>query len=239
MGIDYKKERLTIAAVALFAASVVLGVLTVIKLQALASTSVRAGDVVDRAVTSGEPDANDVEKHLEKSKAAADELKKKNLFAPPPPRVNPIKGVQAIFGDYAYVNGDWRQVGYKTGDAKIVAIEPTLIKVDWDGKIHVFAPLNAAGPAPQARVKPPTVKEKPEVKKVEAEVVKGAGAPAPVGEDDPLAFIGVPLSPRVRALLLEKWNEVPEEERQKAKEEWSKMDPDEKRKAIEAMERHL
>ncbi|UCG48644.1 MAG: hypothetical protein JSU94_02490 [Phycisphaerales bacterium] len=237
MGIDYRKERLTIAAVALFVASVVLGVLTVIKLQALASTSVRAGDVVERAVTGGEPDANDVERHVEKAKAAADELKKKNLFAPPPPRVNPIKEVKAIFGDYAYINGDWRQAGDKIGDANIVAIEPTRVKVEWDGKIHFLAPLNAAGPAAQAPVKPPTVKEKPEVKKVEAEVVQGAAAP--VVEDDPLAFIGVPLSPRVRALLLEKWNQVPEEERQKAKEEWSKMDDEQKRQAIEAMERHL
>jgi hypothetical protein len=184
-------------------------------------------------------DPNDVAKHMAKGKATADGLKKKNLFAPPPPKRHPVTAVAGIFGNEVLINGNWYKVGDKIGDAKIVAIESTLVKIEWDGKVTTFAPISAiTAAAPSEDVKPAPVVEKKEEpgdaaetpESTKLEVSSSASA-----EEDPLAWMGVELPANVREMVLQKWNSASDEEKAKAKEEWNKLPQEQKQQAIDAM----
>jgi hypothetical protein len=60
-----------------------------------------------------------------------------------------VKAVLGIFGDEAYIDGQWYKVGAKIRDAKIVDIGTDSVTTEWDGKKQVFRPIDAGGsPAP-------------------------------------------------------------------------------------------
>jgi hypothetical protein len=230
--VDRKRERISLA---LTAAAVLLGVWACAKV---------AGFYVQRGrmeiVGALGRDANSLKQSLGAAKKAADTLKQNNLFVKVPPKENPVKQVDGILGNEAFIAGKWYKVGDKIADAKIVAIEATKIEVEWDGKKTSFSPIGAASsgpptppPAPVAAPKKeagPQPPKPPEVKVVKAE------APVPV-EDDPLAWMGVKLSPKAREKLLQMWNSVPDDQKEKAKAEWNNMSDEKKQEAIQQMER--
>jgi len=190
-----------------------------------------------------EPDPNGLKGCLEQARKAADAIKGKNLFIKEPPKENPVKQVDGILGNEAFIAGKWYKAGDKVGDAKIVEIRPTYVKVEWDGKTMNLAPIGAAsepsGP-PTAKNEPkkeaPSEAKKDEAKKDEVPKVEKA---AVVEENDPLGWLGVTLSPRLRAMLLEKWNSASGEEKARAQEEWNKMSDDEKQRVVDQMEQHM
>jgi hypothetical protein len=145
MKFNYLKERKEFISVLLFGVSAVLVVGTLVRAAGTFMGVAEADKLVSRAVAKSKPDPNQVEKCVTEAKKVAEELKKKNLYAPPPPKKNPVSQVAGIMGSEALINGKWYKVGDEVGDAKIVAIEPTLVKVEWEGKEHVFAPIGAAG----------------------------------------------------------------------------------------------
>jgi hypothetical protein len=100
--------------------------------------------VVRQAVAQSTPDPEVVEGQLARSRPIADNLKKSNLFSPPPPKQHPVKEVFAIFGDEVLIKDKWYKVGDTVGEAKIVAIGPTSVTTEWDGKEKVFHPIQAA-----------------------------------------------------------------------------------------------
>ena len=233
---NYLKDKFVV--IVLLGVSVFLGIMILVKVRGFFVALAWAENVVKRAVAQSEPDANDVKEHLAKSKTIAEELKKKNLFAPPPPKKHPVSQVSGILGDEVLINDKWYKVGDKIGDAKIVAIEPAQVKIEWESKEKVFAPINAAtAPTPTKKiVKKPTPKKVEPAKVAAAEKPveeKVAAAPA---EEDPLAWMGVELSPKVRKMLLKQWNKASDEEKEKAKEEWNKMSDEQKQQAVDAME---
>jgi len=191
--------------------------------------------------TQARPDPNSLKTCLGEAKKAADAIRQKNLFIKEPPKENPVKQVDGILGSEVFIAGKWYKAGEKVGDAEILEIRPTFVKVRWDGKETSFAPIGSASsgppsPPPAAKeVKKETAPEAPQA--TEAKAVK-VEAPAPA-EEDPLGWLGVTLSPRLRAMLLEKWNGASEEEKAKAKEEWNKMSDDQKQQAIDQMEQHM
>jgi len=197
----------------------------------------RMQGVLSLAQAQREP--NDLQRHLVEAKKAADTLKQKNLFIKAPPKENPVKQVNGILGSEALIAGKWYKVGEKIADAKIVAILPTLVKVEWDGKETSFSPMSAAsaGPPPGPPVAKEAKKEAgPEPPKpAETKVVK-AEAPA---EDDPLAWLGVKLSARVRERLLQMWNSASPEEREQRKQEWNSMPEEKKQEAVQMMEQRM
>ena len=138
------------------------------------------------------------------------------------------------------INGKWYKVGDKVGDAEIMAIEPTQVKIKWDGKEKFFAPLAAASAKePKKEVKKPTVK-KVKNKEVEAtQKVVVEKAPAAPQEEDPLAWMGVTLSAKVRAKILETWNTLTEEQKEQFKEQWNSMTDEQKQQTVDAMEQNL
>ncbi len=226
----------------LTAAAVLLGASTFAKV---------AGFYVERERMRGlaglarvEEDPNRLTECMNQTKKTADAIKQKNLFVKQPPKEHPIKQVDGIFGNEVFIAGQWYKVGGKVGDAEIIDIQPTCVKVVWEGKEQNFTPFGAApseSPAPPPAV-PKEVKKEPtpEAPKpvVKAEVAK-VEAPEPVEEEDVLGWMGVRLSSRMRAFLLEKWNGASEEEKAKAKEEWNRMSDSEKQRVVDQMETHI
>jgi hypothetical protein len=143
MRLDKLKEKQGLISISLFWFSAALGILILVKLGGFFVSSASAVRLVDDALAQSKPDANDAKKYLDKFREIADELKKKNMFAPPPPKPGwPVSSVQAILGDTAFINGDWRNVGDDIGGAKVLEIRPTYVKLVWEEKEKNFSPFD-------------------------------------------------------------------------------------------------
>jgi len=151
MKLDYLRQNKRLVPFALFGVSVVFGVLILHKITSFFVSSAEAGSLIKRAVAHSESEPGDVKEYLAKSQKIASSLKSRNLFVPRPPRQHPVKGVLGILGDEAFINGKWYKTGDKVGDAKVVAVEPTQVKIEWDGQTKYFAPIAAVGSASSSR----------------------------------------------------------------------------------------
>ena len=144
------------------------------------------------------------------SRAVVDGLKKNNLFAPPLPKQYPINEVIGILGDQALINGQWYKAGDMVAEARILAIEPTKVRVTWNGQEKEFTPMSSTGQGgpegPGRRGGPPTPRGAPMV-------VTGA-RPGP-GPGGPMPGV----SPEERDQMRERWPTMTPEERQKFREE--------------------
>lgn len=80
---------------------------------------------------------------LAPASSAAQTLKKRNLFVLPAPRQNPVKEVAGILGDEALIGGRWFRAGDRVGDAEVLAVEPTSVRIRWDGREQDFGPIVA------------------------------------------------------------------------------------------------
>ena len=148
MKLDYLKEHLTnrkeLVPTVLLGVSVLCGILILIKVTSFFMASARAESVVKRAIEQSEIDPKNLEKHLADSAAITDELKKNNLFAPPPAKQHPVQEVSGIFGNQVLIKDKWYNVGDKIADAEIVAVGPTSVTITWDGREKTFFPIQAA-----------------------------------------------------------------------------------------------
>ena len=144
MKLDYLKEKKELVSVVLLGVSAVLAVLTLVKVTGFFTASARAENIVKTAIAQNNADANDMDKYFAKYKVLADALKKNNLFAPPAPKQHPVKEVLGIFGDEVIIRDKLYKVGDKVGEAKIVAIGPTEVTIEWDGNTKTFAPIDAS-----------------------------------------------------------------------------------------------
>jgi len=143
MKLDDLKEKQGLISISLLCASGVLGVLILVKLGSFFVTSARIERLVEDAVAQSKPDPNDAKNYLAKFKEVADELKKKNMFAPPPPKPGwPVSQVIGILGDTALINGKWYKVGDDIGGAKVLEIGPAYVKMVWEGKEKSFSPFD-------------------------------------------------------------------------------------------------
>lgn len=164
------------------------------------------------------------------SKKLADAIKQKDIFQPPPPKPQPPKEAQGILGDQALIAGKW----YKVGDtvppgAKVMKIEAAEVKLEWEGKEIVLAPINAAiAPAP---AKAPD--GKPEMKAPIPPGGPGPAAPvqaAKTGGEDDLAWLNIP--DRMKERFREAWNQMSPEQRQQLKDRWNNMSEEERRQMM-------
>jgi hypothetical protein len=144
MGIAAGTFRAEPLARILLAVAALLGALMVLKAAGFVVTSSQVTGAAVRPGGGG-GDANDLKESLTQAKTSAEQLKKKNLFVTPAPKQNPVGEVVGILGDEALINDKWYKVGDSVGDAKIVAIEPTKVKVVWDGQEKEFSPMVIAG----------------------------------------------------------------------------------------------
>ncbi|MBW8041277.1 MAG: hypothetical protein FVQ85_14910 [Planctomycetes bacterium] len=151
---NHSKNNKDIVSVGLLGISAFMGVLILIKVTGFFAAPARAENSVKKAVELSKPDPNEMQKYFAKSRAIADELKKNNLFAPPTPKKHPVNNVLGILGSEALINGKWYKTGDNVGDAKIVAIEPTQVRIEWDGNEKTFIPFDAKGASPSGSRKP-------------------------------------------------------------------------------------
>jgi hypothetical protein len=230
------------ASLALGAAALLLGVLTLAKVISLAWGTTRAQGLVRSAVGRSDPDPNSLQQHLQEAKSVADTLKEKNLFVKKPPKEHPVKQVSGILGSEVLIGDKWYKEGEKVDDARIVAIKPTEVKIEWDGKETSFSPIAAASAAPAPPAPPaagPKKEEGPKPPKpAPAQAAAAPSAPAPAPED-PFAWVGVTFSPQLRAKLLERWNQMSEQEKGAMKEKWNSMSEDQKKQTVEALEKGM
>ena len=140
---DHLKNKKELVPTVLLGFSVLCGILILVKVTGFFVASARAESVVKRAIEQNKADPNNIEKQLASSAAITDELKKNNLFAPPPAKQHPVKEVSGIFGNQVLIKNKWYNVGDTVGDAKIVAIGPTSVTIAWDGKEKSFFPIQA------------------------------------------------------------------------------------------------
>ena len=140
---DLFKNKKELVPTVLLGVSVLCGILILVKVTSFFVASAKAESVVKRAIEQNGADPNNIEKQLASSAAITDELKKNNLFAPPPVKQHPVKEVWGIFGDQVLIKDKWYNVGDTVGDAKIVAIGPTSVTIMWDGKEKSFLPIQA------------------------------------------------------------------------------------------------
>ncbi|MBN2136454.1 MAG: hypothetical protein JW720_01470 [Sedimentisphaerales bacterium] len=141
MNVGYLKERQTLASYVLLGVSIVLGVLTLAEIVGYFTSSARAQNIVRKAVAQDKSDPNRIRENVAAFSKITDSIKKRNLFVPEVKPQNPVKEVFGIMGSEALINGKWYKVGDSIGDAKIVAIEPTQVKVSWNGQERYFAPI--------------------------------------------------------------------------------------------------
>lgn len=157
--------------------------------------------------------SEDLDELLASSKSCAEELKKKNLFVITPPRQHPIGEVLGILGDEALINGKWCKVGESVGDAKILAIGPTKVKVAWDGKEKEFSPIAASGGGGvPGRPSRPGDRPRP-TGRAEAAASNARGGPTPPGQPGPR------LSDEERIARSRQFQNMTPEERQQAREQ--------------------
>lgn len=216
---NHSKNNKDIVSVGLLGISAFMGVLILIKVTGFFAAPARAEDSLERAVAQSKPDPNDMEKSFAKSKAIADQLKKNNMFAPPLQKKHPVSEVLGILGDEVLINNKWYKAGDKVGDAIIVAIEPTQVKIEWDGNEKTFIPFDAKGAAPSGSRRPggpgrPQVakageKGSPEMVQVQQEERGGEG----MGR-----FGGGDMMERMRGMR-ERWESMSPEERERARAE--------------------
>jgi len=237
MKIGELRHKRQLISVGLLGISVVLGVFIVFDVVGYFSNAAKAERLVAEVTDQAKTDPNDTQKYFDKSKELAEQLKKKNPFMPPPEKKNPVSKVTGIAAGEAFINGKWYKVGDKIGDAKVVAIEATCVKIEWDGKEHTFSPFDV-----KSEARPERKKEKAEVRRPTRRRGRPRRAETKAevpSEEDPLAWMGVKLSPALRAKILEKWNEMSDEEKEKAKEEWNKLSDEEKEERVRQMEENV
>jgi len=237
--LNYLKEKKEVVSVVLLGASAFLVVLILIKVGSFFAASARAEHLVKMAVAQNNAGAKDMEKYFAESKAIATELKRENLFAPPPPKQHPIKEVWGIFGDEVLIKDKWYKVGDMVGDAKIVAIGPASVKIEWDGQEKAFAPIDAvvasapSGPKrgepakEAAKAGPETVSVQLDVRPMFGRGDRGRGGPG--GRPGPGGGVD---------RMKERFQNMSEQEREKLmaiKEEWPRMSEEERERVKAAM----
>lgn len=232
-------SRKEFISVVLLGVSALLGVLILIRIAGVFVVSAKAERSVKNAFTRSKPDPNNMEQYFAKSKSIAEKLKKKNLFAPAEPKQHPVKNVLGILGDEALIDGKWYKVGDKVKDAKIVAIEPAQVRVKWQGQEKTFAPIDAVSSSKEEKKGKRAIAKRSGRKRAEA-VEKSVEKEVSAGsEEDPLAWMGVKLSATLKAKLLERWNEMSDEQKQQWKEQWNGMSDEQKQKAVDSMEENI
>ncbi len=195
----------------LFAVAVLLGALILLKIAGFFASTSQAR-VLEGQADAANAGVNDLKKLLAETKTTAEELKKKNLFVQATPKQFPVTDVLGIMGQEALINGKWYRVGDSVADARITAIEPTKVKIAWNGQEKEFSPIGSGGGAGGRPDQPGAAGGRP-----------GPGGPpkmvAAGGRREPGNAPGAGLSAEDAARMREQWkNATTPEEKQRLRE---------------------
>jgi len=148
-----KKREKSISTILLCAAGL-MALLSANKVIGMVTASASAESLLEKAVTDYKTEAPPEEKYLQETRTLAADLKKKNLFVPPPTKTHPVKAVNGIFGSEILIGSKFYKVGDKIGDAEVREIQPTQVKIAWEGKDKWFRPFEAGPQPPNGNVPP-------------------------------------------------------------------------------------
>lgn len=239
MNFDYLKKNKDFARPVLLGVSLVLAALTAYRLWDYRTASARAQSIVSQAAEKGSPDPEAARENLAKFTELANTIKKENLFVPPVAKRNPVSTVSGIMGNETLIDEKWYKVGDKISDAEIVAVEPTFVKVKWDGKETTFAPISAiVAETPSVVAKKVDAGEAKE-KKEEPEKAakeKTINMAKVTSVNDPLAWMGVELSPKLHSKLMKLWNMASEEDKRRGMAEWNNASDQKRREMLSELE---
>ncbi len=236
--VDNTKNKQNKVANMLFLAAALLALAVPVK---IAFTIQAGADEFDMSSVAEPNDPNILKNSLEKSKRLAEAIKKENLFIPPKKKSHPVKEVRGIMGKEAFINGKWYKTGAKIGDANLVEVHPTYVIIEWQGNKKNFAPLAAADMSKPRVKRKRTITKKEEVKNEngkKGEVVEEA-TQEKSEEEDMFAWLGVELSPRLRAAFERGWGKLPAEKREEMKKQWEAMPQEQKEQMIDHMEQNI
>lgn len=207
------KRRIEPLAKILFAVAMLLGALTVLKIAGFFVASSKAKAVTIQA-DPNEAGPGGLQDQIAQAKTSAEQLKKNNLFILPAARQHPVNEVLGILGSEALIDDKWYKVGDSVGEARIVAIEPTKVRIAWDGQEKEFMPIGSGGSGgPPGPRMPASVRPGPapgaEV------VVAGARRGPPRSEREGPPFV----STDEREKLRQRWENMSAEEKQQFRNE--------------------
>jgi len=246
---DLTNKKIYLLSLGLMILAAVILVWTLVRVASAILTAKGDPEITSELIAQNQSDPNRVKEHLAHYQECADALQKKNLFSEPPKPPQPPKQCTAILGDEAFIDGKWVKVGDTVGaGAKIVAIEAARVKLDWNGKEIILAPIKIAssgrsGPSRSHSPAPPRQEKvkihSPENHKPQPSEPPPVAQEQPVQEDDPLAWLGVDIPASVRDKIIQMLDSMPDEQKEKFKEQWAKMPQEQKQQAVDAWSQHL
>lgn len=196
----------------LLAVALLLGASIVFEIAGFLMTSARAEIFVAQALHPDDVVSDDPGGGLAAARSLADELKAKNLFVAKPPKRHPVEVIGGILGGEVLIGDTWYKPGASIEDAKIVAVEPTMVRILWDGHEKEFAPIAGVGSegpgGPPSRRRPSGAPDRSRAMRSTARpnVSPGPMRGRPQGAP--------PASPEERARFRERWTNMTEQERE-------------------------
>ncbi len=209
---EFHQDKTEFYARGLLAVAILLGALILLRIAGFMASSSEARVMAAKVDPNGQ-DVDDVSKLLASARTCAEELKKKNLFVVTPPKQHPVSEVLGILGDEALINGQWYKVGDSVGDAKILDIDPTKVRIAWDGQEKEFSPIGSGGSGGRPERSGPARPGERLETGGKAQMVVAGSSGGPPGR------VGGQLSPEEREKMRERWQNMSPEERQRAREE--------------------
>lgn len=146
-----KKREKSISTILLCAAGF-MALLSANKVIGMVTAAASAESLLQKAVAEYKTEAPAEEKYLQETRTLAADLKNKNLFVPPPPKMHPVQAVNGIFGSEILIGAKFYKVGDKIGDAEVLEIQPTQVKIAWEGSDKWFRPFEARPQTPNGNV---------------------------------------------------------------------------------------
>jgi len=209
---EFHQNRTESVSRGLLAVAALLAALTLLRVAGFVTASSQARAIAASVDSNARP-LHDVGKLLAPARTCADELKKRNLFVVIPPKENPVGEVLGILGDEALINGQWYGVGDSVGDAKILAIDSTKVRIVWEGQEKEFSPIaSSGGPEPSEPSARARSAAKPASARQPQIVVTGSrGGPAGRAQGG--------LTPEEREKMRQQFRNMSPEERQRAREQ--------------------
>ncbi len=207
----------------LFAFSFLLTALIFLRVGMFVGTTTEMRLLARRITPQVQPTASQIQEKAVDSRAFVAGLKKENLFTPPPSREHPVKDVSGILGNEVFIGGRWYRCYDKIGEATIVYIGPTEVRIEWDGKEKTFAPIQGGRPASAKGPEPAVLPEKKE---------KPRSAP--------VVIIGqAPVPPWWTRIPFQDLSSQEQEKLQKLRDRWFDMSEQEQQDAMNALQKRF
>lgn len=199
----------------LFALSLLLAALIFLRIVMFVGTTTEMRLLTRRITAPIQPTASPIQEKVVDSRALVAGLKKKNLFTPPPSREHPVKDVSGILGNEVFIGGRWYRCHDKIGEATIVYIGPTEVRIEWDGNEKTFAPIQGGRPASAKGPEPAALPEKKEKPRYAPVVIIGQPPVPPWWSRIPFQDLSSQEQEKLQKLR-DRWFDMSEREQQDA-----------------------